>query len=271
MGDAALAVVGERAAELLEGHVLVGHLLDDVGARDEHMARILDHEYEIGDRGGVDSAPGAGSHDGGYLRDHARGERIPQEDVRVSAEACHPFLNARAAAVAEADDGRAVFHRHVEESGDLAGVRLAETAPENGEVLGERKDVPAVHEAVPADDAVADDLVLLHAGPRRTVRDENAELLKGALVEQHMYPLARRETARFVDLLYSLDAAAEERLFALFQKNVDLFLFGFQGRYLLGRFDACASRPRKPKTRIEQGHSSRCRANGQRECKRNAL
>jgi hypothetical protein len=43
-----------------------------------------------------------------------------------------------------------------------------------------------------------------------------------------------------VNLLYSLDAAAEERLFALFQENVEFFLLGFQGRYLLGRFEACA-------------------------------
>jgi hypothetical protein len=43
-----------------------------------------------------------------------------------------------------------------------------------------------------------------------------------------------------VDLLYSLDAAAEERLLALFLQNLESLVLGFQGRYLLGRFDARA-------------------------------
>jgi hypothetical protein len=270
VGDAALAVVRDGPAELLEGHVLVRDLLDDVRPRDEHVARILDHEDEVGDRGGVDGASRARAHDRGYLRDHPRGDRVAKEDVRVSAEARHSLLYARAAAVAQAHDGRAVLHRHIEEAGDLARVRLAEAAPEDAEILREREHVPAVHEAVPADDAVADDLVRLHPGPRRAVRDENAELLECALVEELVNPLAGREPPRLVDLLYSLHATAETGLLALFREDLCFFLFIFQGRYLL-RGLTPARTVVEAAARVKQMDSSRCGKAGQRECGGNGL
>ena len=74
--DAAPRVVRVGAAELLVRHLLVRHRLDDVGAGDEHVARPLDHQDEVGDGGRVDGAAGARSHDRGDLRDDARGEGV---------------------------------------------------------------------------------------------------------------------------------------------------------------------------------------------------
>ena len=107
VGDAALARGACGAAELLLGDLLVGHGLDDVRPGDEHVARVLDHDDEVGDRRRVDGAAGAGPHDGADLRHHARGEGVAQEDVGVAAERRHAFLDARAARVVEADDRRA--------------------------------------------------------------------------------------------------------------------------------------------------------------------
>ena len=110
VGDAGFGVVGHGSAELVLGDLFVGDGLDDVGAGDEHVGGLIDHEDEVGDGGGVDRAAGAGSHDGGDLRDDAGGENVAQEDVGVAGERPHAFLNARAAGIVEADDGCADAH-----------------------------------------------------------------------------------------------------------------------------------------------------------------
>ena len=45
-----LGGVGDRAAQFLLRHDLVGHGLDHVGAGDEHVAAVLHHEDEVGHR-----------------------------------------------------------------------------------------------------------------------------------------------------------------------------------------------------------------------------
>ena len=107
--DAGLDVVRVRAAELLEGHVLAGHRLDHVGTCDEHVAGALHHEGEIGDRGRVDRAARARTHDERDLRDDAGGHHVAVEDLGEQAERHHPFLDPGAAAVVEPDIGQPVF------------------------------------------------------------------------------------------------------------------------------------------------------------------
>ena len=68
---AGLRVVRHRPAELLELHLLAGDRLDHVGAGDEHVRGLLDHEDEVGHGRGVDGAARAGPHDHRDLRDHA--------------------------------------------------------------------------------------------------------------------------------------------------------------------------------------------------------
>src|SRR5215218_8807062 len=71
VGDAGPGVVGGRAAEVLESDVLARDALYDVGARDEHVARILDHEDEVRYRRRVHRTARAGSDYDGDLGHHA--------------------------------------------------------------------------------------------------------------------------------------------------------------------------------------------------------
>ena len=163
VGDARLRVVGHRAAERLEVDLLAGHRLDDVGTGDEHVRRLLHHEDEVGDRGGVDGAAGAGAHDQADLRDDARAHDVAHEDVAVGAERDDALLDPRAARVVDPDDRAADLGRQVHDLAHLLGHDLAERAAEDGEVLGEDADAPAVDGAVAGDDRVAPRAVALHA------------------------------------------------------------------------------------------------------------
>ena len=79
--DARARAVRDGAAELLRRDFLSRDRLDDGRARDEHLARVLDHEDEVRDGRAVDSAARARSHDDRNLRDDARSGRIAEEDA----------------------------------------------------------------------------------------------------------------------------------------------------------------------------------------------
>ena len=153
---------------MLEIDVLVRHRLDHVRAGHEHVAGALDHQREVGHGRRVDRTAGAGAHDQRDLRDHARGHDVAQEDVGVATKRGHALLDARAAAVVEADDRRADLHGQVHDLADLLGVRFRERAAEDGEVLAEDEDEPAVDLAVAGDHAVAE--VLCFSSPKSVER-----------------------------------------------------------------------------------------------------
>ena len=193
--DAGLDVVRVRAAELLEADLLAGHRLDHVGPGDEHVRGVLDHQREVGDRGGVDRAARARPHDQRDLRDHAGGDHVAVEDLGEQAERDHALLDPRAAAVVDADHRAAGLHRVVHHLDDLLAVHLAERAAEDGEVLAEHAHRPAVDGAVAGDHAVAVGPVGVHAEVGGAVPGQLVELGERARVEQPVDPLARGHLA----------------------------------------------------------------------------
>ena len=66
-----------------------------------------------------------------------------------------PSLNARAAAVVQADDGRAHLDRHIHNLDDLGCVRLAQAAAHHREILRIYVNQPPVNRAPAGDHAVA--------------------------------------------------------------------------------------------------------------------
>jgi hypothetical protein len=210
--DPALRRVRARAAELLLGDLFVRHRPDHVRARDEHVARLLHHEDEVGDGRRVHRATGARTHDAADLRDHAAGQRVAQEDVRVARQRFDAFLDARAARVVQAHDRCAHLDRQVHDLADLGSVGRAQRSAEHREVLSEDEDAPPVHGAVARHDAVAEHLLLLHAEVGTAMGDEAIDLDEAARVEQQVEPLARGELAGRVLLLDTNFAAALEGL-----------------------------------------------------------
>ena len=155
-----LGHVGVRAAQLLHGDVLAGDGLDDVGSGDEHLAGLVDHDDEVGQRGGVDVPARGGAHDQRDLRDDAGGQDVVAEDLAVQAERDDALLDAGAGAVVDADERAAGLDRQLLDLDDLLAVDLAEAAAEHGGVLAEDADVAAVDGAVAGHHAVAERAVL---------------------------------------------------------------------------------------------------------------
>jgi len=89
-------------------------------------------------------------------------------------------------------------------------MRLAQAAAEDGEVLREDEDRPAVDRAAPGHDAVAGRLVFLHAKVAAAVRLEHVVLAEAAVVEQQREALTRRQLALLVLRLHPHRAAAQE-------------------------------------------------------------
>ena len=119
--------------------------------------------------------------------------------------------------------GRARLHRGVLHLDDLLRVGFRQRAAEHGEVLGEHEHGAAVDRAPAGDDAVAGDLLLLHAEVDGAVLDEHVELLERALVEQELDALAGGELAALVLRLDARRAAAQPGLLAaLFQLVEDV-------------------------------------------------
>jgi hypothetical protein len=201
--------MGGRAAQFLGRDDLVGHGLHHVRAGDEHVARVLHHEDEVGHRRRIDRAARARAHDDGNLRDDARGLRVAPEHLGIAAERGDALLDARAARVVQADDRHAVLHGEVHHLADLLGMRLRQRAAEHGEILAEHIDRAAVDRAPAGDDAVARIFRLFHAEIGAAMRLVGVVFLEGALVEQHVEPLARRQLALAVLRVDALLPAAE--------------------------------------------------------------
>ena len=212
---ARLGVVGARAAEVLHRDVLAGDGLDHVGAGDEHLRGLVDHDREVGDGGGVDVAAGAVAHDHRDLRDHARGVHVALEDLAVEAERDHALLDAGAGALVDADDRAAGLDREVHDLADLLAVHLAEGAAEDREVLREHADLAAVDGAEAGDHAVAVGTLLLQPEAGRAVPGELVELDERALVEERLDPLAGGLAALLVLLLPGLLVGDVHRLVEL--------------------------------------------------------
>ena len=211
--DAAAAGLRHRAAELFLRDLLLRHRPDDVGAGDEHLRRLLHHEDEVGHRRRVDGAAGARPHDHRYLRHDAGVERVAQEDVGVTGEAGDALLDARAAGVVEADDGRAGLQRQVHDAADLLADDLRQRAAEDREVLRVDEDLPAIDAPVAGDDGVAVEALPVGAELGRAMDDQRFQLGEAALVEEDVEAFAGGQLSPRVLRLDALAAAAEKRLF----------------------------------------------------------
>ena len=232
---ARLRHVGVRAAEFLHRDVLTGDGLDHVGAGDEHLAGLVDHDDEVGQRGGVHVAARGGAHDQRDLRDDARGQDVVAEDPAVEAQRDDALLDARARAVVDADQRAAGLDRELLHLDDLLAVDLAEAAAEHRGVLAEDAHLAAVDGAVAGHHAVAERPLVRQAEVGAAVPGQRVQLDERTLVEQREDALAGGQLALGVGLLDRCLADRVQGLFAALAQigqlargrvDIDLVLWG---------------------------------------------
>ncbi|SHW69862.1 Uncharacterised protein [Mycobacteroides abscessus subsp. abscessus] len=202
MHGAGLGLVGVGAAQLLHGDLFTGDGLDDVRSGDEHLAGLVDHDDEVGERGGVDVATGRGTHDERNLGDDTRRQDVVAEDAAVQTERDHTLLDAGAGAVVDADQGAAGLDGQLLDLDDLLAVDLAEAAAEDGGVLAEDADLAAVDGAVAGHHTVAERVLVSEAEVGAAVLGQRVEFDERALVQQRQDALAGGELALLVDLFH---------------------------------------------------------------------
>ena len=126
MGDSGLAVVRAGTAQLFESHVFAGHRFDHIGAGDEHVRRLIHHDGEIGDSGGVDRAASAGAHDQRDLRNHPAGTDIAHEDFAVLTQRDHTLLNPCTTGIVDTNDRAAGLEGQIHDLDDFLAENFAE-------------------------------------------------------------------------------------------------------------------------------------------------
>ena len=124
------------------------------------------------------------------------------EDAPVAVEGYHSLLDAGAARVLETNEWSSHLHRQIHHLGYLVGHHLAEAAPEDREVLGEHEHLASVHGSPPGDDGVSERTIALDSETDGLVPHQRVDLLKGALVEEHLDPFPGRLLPPLVLAIY---------------------------------------------------------------------
>src|SRR5205814_9145203 len=147
-------------------------------------AGVAHHEDEIGHRRRIHIAARARAHDDADLRHHAGGQYVALEHFAIAGKARHAFLDARAAGIEQADDRRAVLHRHVLHFADLLRMGFGERPAEDGEVFRVDIDHATVDGAPAGDLAVAGHAMFVGADIGVAGFDEHFELAERVVTVQ---------------------------------------------------------------------------------------
>ena len=141
-----------------------------------------------------------------------------REDLGIPAEGFHAFLNAGAAGIIQPDDRRSRLHCQIHDLADLPGVRFAQRAAEDGEVLRKCVDQATLNGSIAGNHSVAGNPLFLHPEILGLMHHQLIELLKGARVEEKFDALTSRELARRVLAVDTILTAAKLALaFSLLQ------------------------------------------------------
>jgi hypothetical protein len=135
MGIPAFAVVRHCSTQLFLSGLFSGYSLDHIWSGDKHEAGVLYHKYKICHRRRINCSAGTRTHDGGKLRDHAAGAGITEEDISITLQGIHTFLNPGSTRIIDAYAGYSSFECHIHHLADLGGMHLAQRTTPGRKIL----------------------------------------------------------------------------------------------------------------------------------------
>ena len=186
--------VHRRPAHLVHRHRAAGDRPDHFRPGDEHPRVAAGHDDKVHQRRRIGGPARAGAADHGDLRHHAGEQHVLAEHLAIARQRVHRLLDARAAGIIERHHRHAGAAGELHDADDLVGVRAAERAAGDGEILAEGGHRPAIHVAGAHHHAVGRE-VLLHAALRPGA-DIHADFLEGVVLEQVGQPLAGGQLAQ---------------------------------------------------------------------------
>ncbi|CAB4634170.1 unannotated protein [freshwater metagenome] len=146
--------VCRSTAEFFHADVFARDGLDDVGSRDKHLARFVDHDHKVGERGRIHRTTRRRATDDRELRDNTAGLSIEAENLAVLTQGRHTFLNSSTARIENSDDRHTRLERVFLEFDDFGAGGFAERPAKDTEVLTEDAHLAAVNSANTHDDGV---------------------------------------------------------------------------------------------------------------------
>ena len=186
--DPARRGVHVGASERLRIDLLEQDLLDHLRSGHEHQGVGPRKDDEVRDRRRIHGAPCAWPEHDGDLRYPPGQTDVSAEDLSVSRERRHAFLDAGASRVEQGDDRRADALGEIHGLADLEGVGLAERPAHEAPILRERDDDLPVHATRRDADAVAVGALPVHAPVARLMMDERVELFVASVIEELRQP-----------------------------------------------------------------------------------
>ena len=198
-GNAGLGSVRLGAAQFLLSDIFSGHRLHHIGAGDEHVGRVFNHEDEVRHGRAVHGTAGARSHNHADLGHNTGRLHVSIKDAAIRSEADGAFLNASAGAVVEANNGSANFERHIHELVSFLGEHLSQRPTKQREVLGEDEDLAPL-DGAPTGDHTIGVRPLFDIGI--AVPGQHVELTERAVVQQVLNALTGQHLAAVVLALH---------------------------------------------------------------------
>ncbi len=107
-------------------------------------------------------------------------------------------MNARAARIIQPDYRCTNLHRLIHNLTDFFGMRLAERAAKDCEILAEDKYKPPIHRAVASHHAITRYDVFCHSEIAAAMLNEHVIFLERSAIEQQFQSFARRQLAFFM-------------------------------------------------------------------------
>ena len=221
VSDTTLGGMYAGTTELLLGNVFTRDGLDDLGAREEHIARTLAHNVEVSKSRRVNGTTSTRTEDSGDLGDHTRSQDVVLEDVTIAAESVDTFLNTGTTRVVKADDRSTHLHSELHDLTDLRSQHFGECTTEDGEVLCKDIDQTTVDRTGPGDDTVTEELRLVDTEVRRAVQDEGVDFVEATFVKEEGDTLASGELTLLVLAVDTLLTATDVGLSAELNKLLD--------------------------------------------------
>src|SRR5262249_27142320 len=165
------------------------------------------------------------------------------------------FLNAGAAGVVEAKDGRPHARGHIHNLDDFSGFGFGKRSPENREILRENEYQAAVDAPVAGYEAVAEILALGEAEVVGAMGHQAIGLFERTFIEQKLNALARRHLPFFMLSFAALAASAFLGQLVAALELLQLFFNVHSGNYRTGRTSSASARSGKsdgPHLRFQQ-------------------